>query len=131
MDENDLPKYEELEFEPPKIIKADDKAAGAATALSGRVCSSREAISAAELTQSIADFVEKLGHKPPVIMVETAYEIRAGFTEQVRCAEFKGRIYIVCTAFERGNTAAVVCTLWHELLHYELRCFLTEATRAI
>lgn len=84
-------------------------------------------MSIGQLTQTVEEFIDQLAHKPPIIFVDDANDIPGTVAESdVRGAVQGGKIFIVRTAFHRGDTASVVQTLWHELLHYGLRRFLTE-----
>ena len=86
-----------------------------------------ERMSVGLATQTIEDFVADLLHKPPVVLVDNVNEIvGANIRHQIRGAVFGGRIYIVRSAFADGDVGGMRRTLWHELLHYGLRRFLTE-----
>ena len=83
-------------------------------------------ISAGHLSDTIDNLVEQLGHKPPVRVIERVSEVLPDSAKDDIATGFvrDGRIHIVRPNIPDASTA--VKTLWHELLHYGVRRFLTK-----
>lgn len=86
-----------------------------------------EWLSEAQFAQVIEERIGKFGHQPPVLIRDSVIDLphmrqaRAGGTAG---ATTGGKIYLFRDA--NATTADVVQTLWHELVHYGLRRFLTK-----
>ncbi|MFM8899145.1 MAG: hypothetical protein ACKOF9_04245 [Burkholderiales bacterium] len=83
-------------------------------------------ISTGELAQVVEELLAEFVHKAPVRMLDTALGVLPGVGQQdaVSGAVYQGRIHLFRDQIP--SRAAAVRTLWHELLHYGLRRFLTR-----
>ena len=83
-------------------------------------------VSIAEATQAVEQLVGQFAQQPAVLIRKSAVGVIPGVTDQDRVsgAVHDGRIYLFLDQLDSRPT--VVRTLWHELLHYGLRRFLTR-----
>lgn len=86
-----------------------------------------ERLSEAQFAQVIEERIGQFRHQPPVLIRDSVIDVphmrqaRAGSAAGVTTG---GKIYLFRDA--NATTADVVQTLWHELVHYGLRRFLTK-----
>jgi len=86
-----------------------------------------ERLSEAQFAQVIEERIGQFRHQPPVLIRDSVIDVphmrqaRAGSAAGVTTG---GKIYLFRNA--NATTADVVQTLWHELVHYGLRRFLTK-----
>ena len=85
-------------------------------------------ISAAELAQVVEERLAKFGHQPPVVIRDSVRDVlgdRAANDGHVASGMVHdGKIHLFREGI--GDSAAATRTLWHELLHYGLRRFMTK-----
>ncbi len=85
-------------------------------------------LSAAQIAQVLEERLAQFAHQPKVLIRDTERDVLGGASRNDGIATsgmvYKGDIYL----FRDGlpDTAAVSRTVWHELLHYGLRRFLTK-----
>lgn len=86
-----------------------------------------ERLSEAQFAQVIEERIGQFRHQPPVLIRDSVIDVpnmrkaRAGSAAGVTTG---GKIYLFLDA--NATTADIVQTLWHELVHYGLRRFLTK-----
>lgn len=84
-------------------------------------------LSVGVFAQTIEDRIGQFRHQPPVIVLDSITDIpnmRQAGAGSVAGLTTGGKIYIFRDA--NATTADITQTLWHELLHYGLRRFLTK-----
>ena len=84
-------------------------------------------LSQAQFAQVIEERIGQFGHQPPVLIRDSVVDVphmRQARAGSIAGATIGGKIYLFRDA--NATTAAVVQTLWHELVHYGLRRFLTK-----
>ena len=83
-------------------------------------------ISAGELAQVVEGFVGQFAHQAPVIVLDSAVGVLPGVGQgdAVAGAVHRGRIHLFLDQIPSRTEA--IKTLWHEMLHYGLRRFLTK-----
>lgn len=84
-------------------------------------------LSVGVFAQTIEDRIGQFRHQPPVIVLDRITDIpnmRQASAGSVAGLTTGGKIYIFRDA--NATTADITQTLWHELLHYGLRRFLTK-----
>ena len=86
----------------------------------------RPGASVGEVTQVVEDLLAQFAHKPPVRILDSAVGVLPGasYDDLISGAVHRGRVHIFIDQIP--NRAAAVRTLFHELLHYGLRRFLTK-----
>ena len=91
----------------------------------GSVVPAAERLSAAQLLDVAENVVSQLGHKPPFTILESLsdYTGRADDAGGASGMVFGGKIYLFRDAI--AGSAEAVRTVWHELLHYGIRRFLS------
>lgn len=79
-----------------------------------------------QVTQIVDDFLAQFAHKAPVIIADSAAEVLPGASndDQIAGAVHRGRIHLFLDQIP--NRTEAIKTLWHEMLHYGLRRFLTK-----
>lgn len=112
-------------------VDADSQASGPAilsTAAEHGVVPERQRLSEHELAQIVEDRIGQFAHQPPVFIRDSLLDVAGDAAVDDRLAvsgaTFDGKIFL----FRSGIASRVeaVRTLWHELLHYGLRRFLSE-----
>ncbi len=86
-----------------------------------------EWLSEAQFAQVIEERIGKFGHQPPVLIRDSVIDVphmRQASAGSAAGVTTGGKIYLFRDA--NATTADVVQTLWHELVHYGLRRFLTK-----
>lgn len=86
-----------------------------------------EWVSEAQFAQVIQERTMQFRHKPPVLIRDSVIDVphmRQAGAGAMAGATSGGKIYLFRDA--NATTADVVQTLWHELVHYGLRRFLTK-----
>lgn len=86
-----------------------------------------EWLSEAQFAQVIEERIGKFGHQPPVLIRDSVIDVphmRQASAGSAAGVTTGGKIYLFRDA--NATTSDVVQTLWHELVHYGLRRFLTK-----
>lgn len=83
-----------------------------------------ERATAAEVHEVAEQVLKAFAHQPPVLIRDSAIGVLPGAVEGIAGAVHGGRIYLFRDQLE--SKAAVARTLFHELLHYGLRRFLSR-----
>lgn len=82
--------------------------------------------SISEVTQVVDDFLAQFAHQAPVVIADSAVGVLPGASNNdvIAGAVHRGRIHLFLDQIPSRPEA--IKTLWHELLHYGLRRFLTK-----
>lgn len=139
-DSQGIPVYEAREFNAPVVNTKEEPAAGQEDAAASNVSPSVLAttndadpvpqsqwLSEAKVAQTIEERIGQFRHQPPVIVLDSVTDLphmRDAGAGAAKGMTFGGKIYLFRDA--NGTVPEIVETLWHELVHYGLRRFLTK-----
>ncbi|MCX7184920.1 MAG: hypothetical protein NTW90_06770 [Nitrosospira sp.] len=106
-------------------LKTKETDKGVAIYSSANLVPESEQLSAAKLLDVAEQAVGQLGHKPSIVIVDSLSHITGRADDAGRASGMVkgGKIYLFRDGIAGGHEA--VRTIWHELLHYGIRRFLT------
>ena len=84
-----------------------------------------EQLSVESITNIAEKFIKQFAHKPPIIIMDSAREFDPSISASGMVRD--GKIHLFRDGLK--DVADVEEALWHELLHYGLRRFMSEGKR--